>query len=232
MVNTIALELEKTRTLDITEGAKNIYSNISEAFSNAVDKGIEILPIPRQYETAVKEGVKKFDFKTFAGKAVEATLKTAMKAMGMKASTFDSLKEIGEAIKNSDLKKGLSSVLDIGINSIKGVPTDIKKFIKSSKDLILGETFDHELTKVMTRQKNTIARLDKKCNSFEEAIKKSDIKTMDKLAKNIRTDLEKVMPIEKVIQKAQNILNQYELIKNKEGVALTEQELELCSKLA
>lgn len=187
--------------------------------------------MPEQYENTIRQGIKNFDFKTLAGNAIEMVLKTTLKSMGMQTSTFNSLKDIGQAIKNSDIKKALSGVLDIGVNSLKGVPTTVKSFLKSSKNLILENIFEDELKKVMTKQKNTISRLNKKCSSFEEALNKQDMKEMDKLAKSIKTDLDKVIPIRDVILKSNETLNIYNLIKNKGSYELTNEELELCKKL-
>ena len=151
--------------------------------------------------------------------------------MGMKTSTFNSLKSILEAVKEGDLKKGLTAGFNVVISLLK-VPTTAKTILKNGKDLVINQVFDDELQTVMTKQKNTISRIDKKCIQMEEAFQKNDVKTLDRVAKTLKTDLEKVMPIQNVIAKGQNILNQYELYKNKGNQQLTNEKKELCLKLS
>ena len=67
---------------------------------------------------------------------------------------------------------------------------------------------------------------------MEEAFKTDDIKTLDRVAKTLKTDLQKVMPIQEVIQKGEETLNRYQLYKNKGNTALTQDEKEVCQQLA
>ena len=83
----------------------------------------------------------------------------------------------------------------------------------------------------MKKQQNTISRINKKCTQMEEAFKSNDVKTLDRLAKTLKSDVEKVMPIQEVINKGVNMINRYELFKNKNGTELSNTELEICQKL-
>lgn len=229
MTNELSLDLEKNNDLVITENAKNIFDNISDAFSNAVDKGVELLRIPDNALNKVKEGFENFDFKDVASSAVESALKTGMKSLGMKVSTFNSLKGVFDAVKEGNLKDGLSSALNAGISILK-VPSTVKSFLNSSKNLILDKAFEDELKIVMKKQQNTISRINKKCDQIEEAINKGDVLSVEKVIKTLKNDLKKVMPIQNVIERGNSIVNQYELLKNK-GASLTQDEKELCRKL-
>lgn len=228
--NELSLNLEKNNELVITENAKNIFTNISDAFSSAVDKGIDLLNIPNNALDKVKDGFKKFNLKDVASSAAQSALKTGMKSLGMKVSTFNSLKGIFDAVKEGNLKDGLSSALSAGISFLK-VPTNVKSFLNSSKNLILDKAFEDELKIIMKKQQNTISRINKKCDQIEKAINNGEISSIEKTIKTLKTDLNKVMPIQNVIERGNSIVNQYELIKNK-GDILTSDEKELCAKLA
>jgi hypothetical protein len=84
----------------------------------------------------------------------------------------------------------------------------------------------------MKKQQNTISRIDKKCMQMEEAFKTNDIKTLDRVYKTLKSDVQKVMPIKDTIEKGNSMLNRYELYKSKNGKQLSNDELELCQKLA
>lgn len=231
MSNTLALDLNNEKEITLTNQAGNILSNISNAFSNAVKKGSELINFPDNLGEKVKEGLEKIDLKEIGSSAVESALKSGMTSLGMKASTFNSLKSVFDAVKEGDLKKGLTSGLNVVIGALK-VPTSAKTLLRNGKNLILDQVFEDELKTVMTKQKNTISRIDKKCTQMEEAFKTDDVKTLDKVARTLKTDLEKVMPIQEVINKGNSVLNKYQLYKNKGSTELTQIEQELCKKLA
>lgn len=232
MTNALTLNLDKGLELQMTNENQNIIKEVSNAFSNAVSNGIEKVDITDSVKNVVKDFVKKDDFKSAGMKAVEAALRIGANAIGIKSSTFNSAKQIMEALQKGDLKKGLSGAIDIGIDLIKGIPSTAKNLIKSSKNLLLGETLDSELVKVMEKQKNTIDRLDKKCTKFDDALSKNDEKEMAKQVKSIKSDLDKVMLIENTINRARSIVNQYELMKSKGVYELSKQEYEVCEKIS
>lgn len=231
MTNTLELNLNNEKDITLSNQSGNILSNISTAFSNAVKKGSELIEFPDNLGDAVKKGIEKIDLKEIGESAVESALKTGMKSLGMKSSTFNSLKSIFDAVKEGDLKKGLASGLNVAIGALK-IPTTAKTLLKNGKNLILDQVFEDELKKVMTKQKNTISRIDKKCLQMEEAFDKNDTKTLDRIAKTLKTDLEKVMPIQDVISRGNNILNKYQLYKSKGKNEFTNLEKELLEKLA
>ena len=230
MSNTLALELNREKEITLGDKSDNILSNISDAFSNAVKKGAELINFPDGIGEVVKDGLDKIDIKEIGMSAVETALKTGMKSLGMKSSTFSSLKNIFDAVIEGNLKKGLASGLNVVIGMLK-IPTTAKTLLKNGKNLILDQVFEDELKTLMSKQKNTISRIDKKCNQMEEAFKENDIKTLDRIAKTLKTDLEKVMPIQDVITRGNTVLNKYQLYKNKGTLELTQTEQELCERL-
>ncbi len=231
MAGTIELNLNDMKNIDVGEQAKNIVSNISEAFSNAMQKGAETFKLPDNISDKVKEAFQKIDFKEIGNSTALQALKTGMKNLGINSSTFNSLKDIFEAIKSGDIKKGLSSGLNVAISALK-IPSVAKTILKNGKNLILDTTFEDELKSIMKKQQNTISRINKKCIQMEEAFKSNDTKALDKTYKSLKSDVEKVMPIQNVINKGTSMLNRYELYKNKGYTSLTDEEIELCNKIS
>lgn len=226
------LELSKNNILDIGDNIRNASTIVNTAFNNSLDKGLNNMGFAEGVLDKIKKGFEKINIKDVASKTIDTAMKTTLKAAaGVKAKTVDSLKDIGKAIRDSDLKGGLKGVLNIGINSVKGIPTSIKKVFTDGVDLVLGDTFDNELQKVMVKQKNTLSRIDKKCNEFEKAFNENNEKDMKKYASGISKDLENISLISKTIDRAKEIVNRYELMKNKGSTELNSIEQELVKML-
>lgn len=230
MANTLSLSLNDFKDINLTEQAKNITQGIGSAFQEAMKKATSKLDFPDDMGQAVKDGLEKIDIKSIGGKAGEAALREGLKSLGLKTSSFSGLKGILEAVKEGDLKKGLSSGVDTIVSFLK-VPKVAKTIIKQSKDFIIDKAFGDELKTLMKKQQNTISRINKKCIEMEDAFNKNDTKTMDRVYKTLKSDVSKVMPIQDVINRGTAMLNKYELFKNKNGQAISEEELELLKKL-
>ena len=231
MVGNLELSLNNVRELSLDNQSKNIITNIGDAFSNAIKKGSEKLSFPDELGEKVKTGLEKIDLGEIGEKAAESALKLGLSKLGIKTTTFNSVKEIFEAIKEGDLKKGLSAGFNTVI-SLLNIPQTAKTIMKEGKDLILDQTLSDELKTIMKKQQNTISRIDKKCMQMEEAFKTNDVKTLDRVYKTLKSDVQKVMPIKDTIEKGNSMLNRYELYKSKNGKQLNNDELELCQKLA
>ncbi len=231
MTNNLELTLNDAKEIRFDDQAKNIFKSVGDAFSNAVQKGTENISLPDGVYDKFKDGISKIDFSEIGGKAAETALKEGVKKLGINSTTFNSVKNIFEAIKEGDLKKGLSSGLDVALQAIK-IPKSAKNIIKESKNIILEKTMNDELKSLMKSQQNTISRINKKCIQMEEAFNKNDIKTLDKVAKTLKNDVSKVMPIKDIIERGNDMINRYELFRSKNGKELSKAELELCKALA
>lgn len=226
------LDLFRNNSIDISDTIKNATTTVSETFNNVLDKGLAKLDVEEGFLDKIKNGLEKFDIKKVASDTIDTALKSTLKTVaGVKAKTVDTLQDLGKAIRDADLKGGLKSVINIGIDSIKGIPSSIKNVVTDGIDLILGDTFDDELKKVMTKQKNTLSRIDKKCDEFEKALTENDEKSMKKYANAISKELEKISLISQTIDRGKEIVNRYELMKNKGSTELTSIEQELCKQL-
>lgn len=231
MDRNLSLTINEVKDFTLDNQSKNITTGIGEAFSNAVKKGIDNFTFPDDIKEKVKEGFEKIDLGEIGGKAAEIALKTGLNKLGIKSTTFNNVKDIIEAVREGDLKKGLSSGLNLAIDLIK-IPNTTKSILKNGKEFILDKTFEDELKSLMKKQQNTISRINQKCLQMEEAFNNNDSKTLEKVYKTLKQDVSKVMPIKDVIEKGNSMINRYELYINKDGKSLTEAELELCRKLA
>lgn len=226
------LSLNKDNRLIDSTDLSNATVTVNESLNNAINTELKKMDLQDNIITKVKNGFSNGKTKELISDTIDGALKAVLKStMNVKARTVNNFKDFGKAIRDSNLKAGLKSALKIGVDSIKGVPASVKKVVRDGVDLILGDTFDNELQKVMTKNKNTISRIDKKCSEFEKAFSANNEKDMKKYANSISKDLDKISLISNTVDKGREVVNRYELIKNKGSTELSSIERELCEKL-
>ncbi len=227
------LSLNRDNKLEVSTELRNASTTVNESLDNAINTGLMKMDLKDNMITKIKNGFSNEKTKSLISDTINTALKAVLKnTIGMKARTFDNFRNLGKAIRDSNLKSGLKSALNIGIDSIKGIPTGVKSIVREGIDLILGDTFDDELQKVMTKNKNTLSRINKKCDEFEKAFSNNNEKDMKKYVNAISKDLDKISLISNTIDRGKEIINRYELMKNKGSTELSSIECELCAKLA
>ena len=227
------LELVKNDALNISDSIKNATTTVNQVFNNVFDKGMNNLSLDSKILSKVKDGLKNVNIKEIASKTIDTTMKSFLKgAANLKAGTVDSIKDFIKSVRDSNVKGALRSAIKVSVDQIKGIPTSAKKVVKDGIDLVLGDTFDDELKKVMTTQKNTLSRINKKCDEFDKALKANDEKALKKYANSISKDLEKISLISDTINRGKEVLNKYKLMQNKGSTELNEVEQELLQKIS
>ncbi len=227
------LSLNRDNKLEVSTELRNASTTVNESLDNAINTGLMKMDLKDNMITKIKNGFSNEKTKSLISDTINTALKAVLKnTIGMKARTFDNFRNLGKAIRDSNLKSGLKSALNIGIDSIKGIPTGVKSIVREGIDLILGDTFDDELQKVMTKNKNTLSRINKKCDEFEKAFSNNNERDMKKYVNAISKDLDKISLISNTIDRGKEIINRYELMKNKGSTELSSIERELCAKLA
>ena len=231
--NYMELSLNRDNKLEVSTELRNASTTVNESLDNAINTGLMKMDLKDNMITKIKNGFSNEKTKSLISDTINTALKAVLKnTIGMKARTFDNFRNLGKAIRDSNLKSGLKSVLNIGVDSIKGIPTGVKSIVREGIDLILGDTFDDELQKVMTKNKNTLSRINKKCDEFEKAFSNNNEKDMKKYVNAISKDLDKISLISNTIDRGKEIVNRYELMKNKGSTELSSIERELCATLA
>ena len=227
------LSLNRDNKLEVSTELRNASTTVNESLDNAINTGLMKMDLKDNMINKIKDGFSNEKTKSLISDTINTALKAVLKnTIGMKARTFDNFRNLGKAIRDSDLKSGLKSALNIGVDSIKGIPTGVKSIVREGIDLILGDTFDDELQKVMTKNKNTLSRINKKCDEFEKAFSNNNEKDMKKYVNAISKDLDKISLISNTIDRGKEIINRYELMKNKGSTELSSIERELWAKLA
>ena len=104
--------------------------------------------------------------------------------------------------------------------------------IKNGKNSIISSISD-KIEKTLTDQLKAVEKLEKYCENWNLAYGIQDVSEMEKSYKNIKNNLEKIVPLENIITKARTIENINNLIKNNNyNFNLSDEQLELSKKFA
>ena len=104
--------------------------------------------------------------------------------------------------------------------------------IIGGKDLIMG-IINKNLGNNFDAQIKSLEKINRYIDNWEKYYHRQDYKNMENQYKYMQRELKKVMPIEQTINKARQIENLHNLIKNKGGsFNLSKYEIELAGQLA
>ena len=82
------LELNRGLDLNISDAVKNAGTTISNAFNNALEKGVNQLNLENGVISKIKQGFQKFNIKDVASKTIDTAMKSTLKSVaGVKAGT-------------------------------------------------------------------------------------------------------------------------------------------------
>lgn len=226
---------------DLSENKNNfLESKLGQAVNSAIDSGLKVI-LPDKIEDEIieiKESLIKGGIKEATSKAIEIAIDKGKKIINSSSDLFQNVSEIRDAIKEGGLVKGMSQAIDISLDKAKenGFLSDkITNLIKTGKDIILNNT-NKNINTELDIQEQLVQNLNKCCNEWEQALEKQrSFSTLTKYYNKLENELESIIPLEEVIKKANEIKNQYELIKSKykngDELILSEREKELCKKI-
>ena len=162
----------------------------------------------------------------------ETALKVALKTkLGVNFSTFDCMKKAVTKAMDGDFKSAIKSASNGAVDQMVPLNSTYKSAIKTIKNSIIDNTIDNQKYQIINRQTKLVNRIEKNCDKFNEALSKNDEVNIKKSATSIKRDMKEILPIREVINNAQNVLDKYELWKNKGNTSLTNEENELIEKL-
>lgn len=218
------LNLDITNMIDnkLEKAQKNF---LETAFGRIIDNGINIgikSLFPDFIEDQVIE-IKNSLFQNGVKSAVKEAINSAIdigkSAVGIFTGNFENISQIEQAVKKGGLLDTISSILDKGIAFAED-----KGFIDKtiSKTLIVGKktlinNVSSNIENTLTNQIKAIEKLDKHCENWHIAYNDKNLTEMTKLYKNIKTQLNNIVPLENTINKAREIENMQTLITNNGG---------------
>lgn len=155
--------------------------------------------------------------------------------MGIITGNFENISQIQLAVKKGGILDNISKLLDLSINYAKSknlITTDISNMIKKGKNTVISSISD-KIEESLTNQLKAVEKIEKYCENWKVSYGNQDFSEMEKAYKNIKNNLEKIIPFENIINTARKIENIHNLIKNNgKDFNITEEEELLAEKLA
>lgn len=182
----------------------------------------------------VKDAILQDGVKAGVNEAITSSLDLGKSVLGIFTGKFENISQIQNVVKKGGLIDAISSVLDKAIDmSVSSglIDKSVGKIITSGKKAIL-KNVSSSIENSLESQVSSIEKLDKYCEKWQDAYKNQDIVEMDKVYKNINKQLENIIPLESTINKAREIENLQNFIKNNGGdFNISNDELELAKVL-
>ena len=212
---------------------ENTFSNI---INGALEAGLRRL-LPDKIENEVINVKDAFMEQGFPG-AIKETINSAInigkKLLGNESKNFENIDQIGQAFKDGKLIEGVSNTIDFVLDKIEKnniLPENITNIIKSGKNILLNCVSNDVNNELVIENKN-INKLKKYTEKWKEEYNNRDFNSMEKSMKKINSIMEKIAPIESVINEAKSIENMHDLIKNNgQNFELNYEEKELAKLL-
>lgn len=213
-----------------------LESSLGQIINTGIDIGIRaVLPEWLEDEMIeIKDEVLNDGFKAGVQMAIEKAINMGKAIEGIFTGNFESISQIKSVIQSGGLLDTISKLLDNVITWAKDeklISSSTAKLIKSSKKTIL-ENIENSIDNSLEDQVSAIEKIDGYIEKWNNYYKEQDLTNMKKIHTRIQKELEKVVPIEDVLNRVEKLKNMHELIVNNGGdFNLSEEELQLSSML-
>lgn len=232
--------LEKNSELiseNLYNNQKNfLESSLGKVINMALDIGLKAwLPDLIEDEIIdIKDCILENGFKEGVKEIINSGIDFGKSVSGIVTGEFESVEQIQMAVKNGGILDQVSDLIDDVLKIVKQkdlINNSTISLIKSGKNSIIS-SISNKIEETLTNQIKSVEKIEKFTKMWNNAYGIQDFEKMENSYKNIKNELEKIVPLEKIINKARIIENVHNLIKNNgKNFNLTEAELELATKL-
>ncbi|MBP3596037.1 MAG: hypothetical protein J6J60_01355 [Clostridia bacterium] len=215
---------------------KFLQSKFGEVVNTAIDAGITSIA-PNFLEDQiidVKNTLFEDGFKAAINEAIDSSISLGKSAIGIFTGNFENINQIEQAVKKGGMLDSISSIIDTAIDFAKDkniLNKDFAKVITAGKKAIIKNVSD-DLKNELSSQVSSIEKLNDYCEKWNAAYKAQDLEAMNKNFNKIEKQLENIVPLEALINKAREIENLQNLITNNGGnFDISNEKLELVKVL-
>lgn len=215
---------------------KFLKINWGEAINNAVDSGLKII-LPDFIENeiiSIKDAFVEGGLKEGIQTAIDTAINKGKEIIGIFSGDLKNISQAEAIVKNSDLITNVAKVLDnISDKLIKNdlLKEGIANLIKSGKNTILDYA-EKNIDKVNKEQVKQITEIETAIENWEKYYKEQNFTKMQSEYKKIENRMEKIIPIQEIIEKAKTVENLHNLIKNNgKNFDLSEEQMQLAQQL-
>lgn len=141
------------------------------------------------------------------------------------------IEDIKNLLKSPDTIKLISNTIEEILNNEKFNNVD-KKIKNINNKQIIEKNVEENLNSQLENQIKSINKIENYKNEWYKNYENKDFEKMNKVYRNIKKELIKIIPLDNIIKETRKIENLNELIKSKGGdFNITKEELELANKL-
>ena len=182
----------------------------------------------------LKDNFIKYGLKEGIKKSIDDAINIGKSAIGIVSGNFENIAQMQEAIKNGGIIDNVSSLLDSVINKVQSnglINSTVARTIKQGKNSILNNV-EKNIENTFNNQIKALNYTEKYIENWKNYFENKDFNGMEKEYKKIKTEMNYLAPIEKMINEARTIENLHMLIKNNgQDFNLTKEQMELAEKL-
>ena len=211
-------------------------TTLGKTINTGIDIGIRAV-LPDFIEEQIidlKDNLLKYGLKDGIKKSIDDAINIGKSTVGIITGNFEDISQMQEAIKNGGIIDNVSGMLDSVINKVysKGlINSTVAKTIKQGKNSILNNV-EKNIENTFNNQIKALNYTEKYINNWKNYFENKDFSGMEKEYKKIKTEINYLAPIEKMLNKARTIENLHNLIKNNgQDFNLTTEQIELAEKL-
>ena len=237
MENVLNNSIELNNNLEIEKEQKNfLETTLGKTINTGIDIGIRAI-LPDYIEEQIidlKDNFIKYGLKEGIKKSIDDAINIGKSAIGIVSGNFENIAQMQEAIKNGGIIDNVSSLLDSVINKVQSnglINSTVARTIKQGKNSILNNV-EKNIENTFNNQIKALNFTEKYIENWKNYFENKDFNGMEKEYKKIKTEMNYLAPIEKMINEARTIENLHMLIKNNgQDFNLTKEQMELAEKL-
>ena len=237
MENVLNNSIELNNNLEIEKEQKNfLETTLGKTINTGIDIGIRAI-LPDYIEEQIidlKDNLIKYGLKEGIKKSIDDAINIGKSAIGIVSGNFENIAQMQEAIKNGGIIDNVSSLLDSVINKVQSnglINSTVARTIKQGKNSILNNV-EKNIENTFNNQIKALNYTEKYIENWKNYFENKDFNGMEKEYKKIKTEMNYLAPIEKMINEARTIENLHVLIKNNgQDFNLTKEQMELAEKL-
>ena len=237
MDNNLNNNIEINNKVELESQQKNfLETTLGKTINTGIDIGIRAV-LPDYIEDQIidlKDNLIKYGLKDGIKKSIDDAINLGKSAIGIVSGNFENISQMQEAIKSGGIIDNVSSLLDSVINNVYShglINSTVAKTIKQGKNSILNNV-EKNIENTFNNQIKALNYTEKYINNWKNYFENKDFSGMEKEYKKIKTEINYLAPIEKMINKARTIENLHMLIKNNgQDFNLTKEQIELAEKL-
>lgn len=232
------MEIKNEIKNDIQIEKNNFLNNIiGKTINNAIDIGLKsILPdLIENQIIEIKNVLLTNGLKAGIDSAVENAIDFGKSAIGIFTGNFENMTQVRTAVADGGIIDTVSELLDNIINKTYEsgyINRSVSSVIKNGKNVLL-ENITSNIKNELDQQNNSIEKLERYVNNWNEYFDNKDFDGMTKEYNKIKKQLDNIIPLENILKETRKVEVLHNLIKNNgQNFDISNLEKELAEKLS